>query len=44
MKKIKWYDKINPLFWLELYVSQALYNSLMKTCKNITDNIIREKR
>ena len=34
--KIKWYECINPLFWLEHMVSQAIYQKTQEIAKNVS--------
>lgn len=43
MTKLKWYQRINPLFWLEQYVARVVYTILMNKTRNITDDIISDR-
>jgi len=42
MTKIKWYQWINPLFWIEAYVSMAVYQASRGLIKNVTDKVMEE--
>jgi len=42
MSKIKWYQWINPLFWIEAYVSMAVYQASRGLIRNVTGKIMGE--
>jgi len=36
-EKIRWYELINPLFWMKLYISRQIYLVLRYTHENVTE-------
>ena len=46
MAKIKWYQRINPFFWLELAMCECIRNGINKMAEDIlydTDNFMMKK-
>jgi hypothetical protein len=42
--KIKWYQWINPLFWLEVYVTIAVYQATKSLIEDISNKVITEAK